>query len=111
MTARVYVDQRCDGFFVNGVDFPLDGVNVMLSFPNGATVTRQTRPFGLVSFAGFDASGGVTVSVELPESYKGYALDSCPGSPASVDLAPEDFQFGFKFVQFRARVLREEVSP
>ncbi|MFQ5340182.1 MAG: bifunctional metallophosphatase/5'-nucleotidase [Anaerolineae bacterium] len=111
LTARVYIDSRCDGFFQNGLDVPMSDVSVTLSFPDGSSVTRQTRPFGLVAFSGFDASGGVTVSAALPRGYGGYSLDSCPSSPATVDLAPGDFQFGYKFVQFSADVIGESAGP
>lgn len=111
LTVRAYIDYRCDGFFQHGLDVPLPDVPVTLNFPNGSSVTRQTRPFGLVNFSGFDASGGVTVSAALPRGYRGFSLDSCRNSPASIELDPADFQFRFKFVQFRAEVLGEEASP
>ncbi len=111
LTARVFIDQRCDSFFQAGVDVNLPDVLVTLTFPNGATMSRQTRPFGLVNFSGFDASGGVTVSAALPESYRGFALNTCPGSSASVDLQPGEFQFRYKFVQFRTQIVGEAVGP
>ncbi|RME46851.1 MAG: bifunctional metallophosphatase/5'-nucleotidase [Chloroflexi bacterium] len=111
LTARVYIDHRCDSFFQHGVDIPIGNVSVTLTFPNGATITRQTRPFGLVNFSGFDPSGGVTVSAELPRGYKGISLDSCPGSSASIDVSPGEFQFRYKFVQFRLMPLGEEAGP
>lgn len=76
-----------------------------------ASETRQTRPFGQVNFSGFDASNGLTVSVELPGDSRGYSLGSCPGSPTSAELGAEDFQFGFKFVQFGAEVLGQQTGP
>ncbi|MFQ5855765.1 MAG: bifunctional metallophosphatase/5'-nucleotidase [Anaerolineae bacterium] len=111
LSVRVYIDYRCDVFFQNGLDVPIGDVSVTLSFPDGSSETRQTRSFGLVNFPGFDASGGVTVSAALPRGYKGYSLDSCPSSPASIDLAPGDFRFRYKFVQFRARVIGEQAGP
>jgi hypothetical protein len=96
----VFIDPQCDGFFQQGVDIPVEEAAVTLSFPNGARTMRQTTSFGMVSFAGFDASGGVIVSLELPESYRGYALRSCFNSPASIELQPDDFQFGQATVQF-----------
>lgn len=111
LTARVFIDYRCDGFFKKGLDVSLPDVPVTLSFPNGSSVTRQTRPFGMVSFTGFDASGGVTVSVSLPRGFAGYSLESCPNSPAVIELQPDDFQFRYKFVQFRARVMGEAAGP
>jgi sugar lactone lactonase YvrE len=111
LTARVSIDYRCDGFFQKGLDVPLPDVPVTLDFPDGSSVTHQTRPFGLVNFSGFDASGGVTVGVTLPGGYRGYSLDSCPASPGTVSLQPDDFHFGYAFVQFGAEVLGEEAGP
>lgn len=98
----MFIDYRCDDFFQNDLDIPLGNVSVTLSFPNGSRVTRQTRSFGLVNFSGFDASRGVTVSVALAGGYKGHSLNSCPDSSTSILLQPGDFQFRYKFVQFRA---------
>lgn len=111
LTARVFIDDRCDRFFQSGLDVPLAGVPVTLSFPDGTSETRQTTSFGLVYFSGFDGSDGVTVSVELPETYRGYVLDRCANNPASIELAGDDFQFGFKFVQFGARAAGESAGP
>lgn len=110
LTARVYLDYRCDRFFQTGVDIPLKGASVTLTVNSGQRVA-QAGPFGLVYFSGFDASGGVNVSVTLPASYMGYALTNCPGSSVSIDLDPEDFQFRYKFVQFRADVAGETAGP
>ena len=89
----------------------MGGVAVTLSFPNGASITRETRPFGLVNFSGFDTSGGVTVSVDLPSSFRGRSIASCPTSNMTVQVEADDFQFGFKFLQFGADVLGELASP
>lgn len=111
LTTRVYLDIRCDGFFKNGLDVPLSDVPVTLTFANGSSVTRQTRPFGIVSFGGFDASDGVTVSVDLSDDYQGYLLESCPGSASAISLTAGDFPFGYKFVQFRAQATGESAGP
>lgn len=111
LTARVFIDYRCNRFFQTGLDVPLGDVSVTLSFPNGTRRTLKTRPFGLVYFAGFSASNGVTVSVSLPADHKGLKLASCFNSPTSVQLEPTDFQFGFKFVQFGADVVGEVAGP
>ncbi|MBS1251968.1 MAG: Trifunctional nucleotide phosphoesterase protein YfkN [Anaerolineales bacterium] len=111
LTARVYIDYRCDGFFQSGLDIALPDVPVTLAFPSGATLTQQTKPLGLVNFSGFDASEGVSVSATLPRGYAGFSLESCLSSPASIELAPEDFNFRYEFVQFQAKVLGEEAAP
>jgi hypothetical protein len=107
----MFVDFRCDGFFQDGLDAPLRDASVRLSFPNGAWITRQVRPFGLVNFSGFDATDGVAVTVNLPEGYQGYALGHCPNSPGNVRLQSDDFQFGYKLVQFGAGVVGEAAGP
>lgn len=111
LTGRVFVDYRCDRFFQGGVDIPLGDVSVTISFPDGSSETRQTKPPGLVYFTGFDASDGVTVSVELPESYKGRGVEGCFNSPGSIDLLPGDFRFRHKFVQFGAEISGELAGP
>jgi 2',3'-cyclic-nucleotide 2'-phosphodiesterase (5'-nucleotidase family) len=111
LTARVYVDARCDGFFKPGLDVPIGDAAVTLTFANGATMTRSTRPFGIVSFYGFDPSDGVTVSVDLPDAFQGYLLESCPSSPGTVTLSGTDFAFGYKFVRFGAAAVGEVTGP
>ncbi|MFQ5859796.1 MAG: serine hydrolase domain-containing protein, partial [Anaerolineae bacterium] len=111
LTVRAFVDYRCDGFFQDGLDAPLREASVRLSFPNGAWITRQVRPFGLVNFSGFDAADGVAVTVDLPEGYQGYALGHCPNSPGNIRLQSDDFQFGYKLVQFGAGVAGEAAGP
>ncbi|RME45790.1 MAG: hypothetical protein D6791_09880, partial [Chloroflexi bacterium] len=111
LTARVFIDYRCDSFFQAGVDIPLGDVPVTVSFPNGARTTLQTRQFGMAYLAGFDASDGLTVSVKLPDSYRGFELSTCPASSTSVDLTAGDFQFGYKGVLFRAMPTGETASP
>jgi hypothetical protein len=102
LSARVFIDYRCDQFFQYGLDIPLPSVPVTLSFPDGSSVTHETYLDGLVLFNGFDASEGVIASVELPESYRGHPLRSCFNSPASVEVQPGDFQFKHKHLQFGA---------
>jgi 5'-nucleotidase/UDP-sugar diphosphatase len=111
LTVRVFIDYMCDGFFQPGLDVPLPDVPVKLSFPDGSSSTQQTLPFGLVSFSGFDGSGGVTVSAELPSVYKGYQLGSCKGRAMSTDLSMGEFRFGYKFVQFGADVVGAAAGP
>lgn len=111
LTARAFIDYRCDRFFQNGLDVALSGVPVTISFPDGSSATAQTTPFGMVYFAGFDASGGLTVSVELPATYGGYELENCPADSTSIDLSPSDFQFGFTSAVFGANVKGETAGP
>ncbi|MFQ5858333.1 MAG: hypothetical protein ACE5LU_22250, partial [Anaerolineae bacterium] len=111
LTARVFVDYRCDGFFQDGLDIPLRDASVTLHFSNGARDTRQVRPFGLVNFSGFNSLDGVTVSAKLPESYKGYRLGRCPNSPGNIRLQPDDFPFGYNSVQFGVEVAGEMAGP
>ncbi|MFQ5596278.1 MAG: hypothetical protein ACE5HA_19215, partial [Anaerolineae bacterium] len=63
---------------------------------------------GMVYFAGIDVSGGVEVSVSLPASYQGFALESCYNSPATIQLSAGDFAGSIirhKHVVFRATVV------
>ncbi len=111
LIARVFLDYRCDGFFKNGVDVPLESVPVTISFPNGSREIRQTTSFGLVYFSGFDSSGGLTVSVDLSMGYQGRLLTNCLSSPRTIELTPRDFQSGTKTVQFGTKVLGEGAAP
>lgn len=111
LTARAFIDYRCDGFFQSGLDIPLRDAIVTLSFPNGARITRQVRSLGLVNFSGFDALDGVAVSIDLPESYKGYGVDRCPNSSTNVRLQSNDFRLRHAFVEFRAEISGEVAGP
>lgn len=111
LATRVFLDFRCDQFFKTGLDIPLEDVPVTISFPDGSSALRETNRLGIVYFSGFDASGGLTVSVELPESHGGYLLSNCPTSPVSVELEPEDFLFRYKFVSFGATAVGEAAGP
>jgi len=107
LSARVFVDARCDTYFAAGRDRPLSGVPVALSFPNRALVTGATSRTGLVRFSGFDVTGPLTLTVELPGQYRGLTLDTCPYSATTVTLSPDDFgAFGSKFVLVGATVSR-----
>jgi hypothetical protein len=46
---------------------------------------------GLAYFAGIDASGGITVKVNLPSHYRGYRLRSCPYSDTEIHLPASEF--------------------
>jgi len=111
LTARVFIDYRCDRFFQDGLDISLSDVPVTISFPDGSSATAQTTSFGMVYFAGFDAAGGLTVSVDLPDTYRGYDLENCPADSTSIDLSPSDFHFGFTSVLFGAKAKGEATGP
>lgn len=111
LTVRVFMDYKCDRFFADGIDVPLAGVPVTLSFPGDSSIEHQTGASGLAYFSGFSASDGVSVSVEMPESHKGYGLGHCAYSQPPIELDAEDFPFGFRFVQFGAQVQSEIAGP
>lgn len=112
LTARSYVDYRCDGFFQEGLDLPVRNTAVTLSFTNGARVTVPSRSLGLTNIAGFDTSGGVALSLQRPTEYQGYQLEPCPGDRARHSrLTPADFRSGYRFLQFRANVAGEAAGP
>jgi len=104
--AKVFLDVGCDRFFRNGMDRPLEGAQVMLHFANGAELTGTTASSGLAYLSGFDASAGVVARVSFPPSYRGYRLEACPNSPATIALTGRDFSSGSKLIQFRARAVR-----
>ena len=98
--------------FQEGPDEPLAYVPVRLTFADGSSLVKQTRKFGLVNFAGFDGSEGVTVTADLPHSYSGYALDLCITSRPNINLDGSVFdRFGFKFVHFGAEIGGEMAGP
>ncbi len=111
LTVRVFLDYRCDQFFQTNVDVPIPGAQVTISFPDGSSTALATTSFGMVYFSGFDAQGGLTASVALPTNFRGYKIQSCPGSPPSIDLQPSDFHFGYKFISFGALVRGELAGP
>jgi sugar lactone lactonase YvrE len=111
LTARVFLDYRCDGYFRSGIDLPLAQVPVTLGFANGATETHLTSAHGMLNVSGFDASEGVTVSADLPASYRGYALRRCFGGPTTIDVPAGGFPFGHTFVQFGAEAMGEVAGP
>lgn len=114
LMAQVYIDFGCDGSFQNGVDIPLSNIPVTLCFPDGSGRTLETASRGVVTFAGFDASGGVTVSVDLPAEYRSYAVRRCFNSPTEIRLSSDDFQAGVirhARVQFRTELLSETTHP
>ncbi len=111
LSVRVFLDYRCDQYFQTNVDLPIPNADVTISFPDGSMATRQTTLFGMAYFAGFDASGGLTVSVDMPRDFRGYRIASCPTSPSSIALQPTDFHFGYKFVSFGALVRGELAGP
>jgi hypothetical protein len=111
LSARAFIDFRQDGVFQAGVDIPLENVPVTVSLPDGTSAVLETTSFGMVYFPGFDAAGGVSPSVELPQTYRSYTLSSSPGSPTTIQLQPDNFHFDHAFVQFGAQVVGEAAGP
>jgi hypothetical protein len=112
LTAAVFLDYRCDGVFQDGPDIPLAGVPVTLTFPDGSSIVHRTTRWGVVNFAGFDASAGLIISVDLPMSYRGYGLGNCANSPTSINLVRADFNaFRYHSVPFGVAVTRELAGP
>lgn len=103
LSVRVFVDFRCDRFFVGGRDRALANVPVTLTFASGATIEKNTSADGFAFFSGFGVPDWVTVSVELPSDYYGRGLGPCDNSPTSITLTAADFGvFSYKFLDFRA---------
>ncbi|MFQ5342821.1 MAG: hypothetical protein ACE5F6_14875 [Anaerolineae bacterium] len=82
-----------------------------MSLGDGTSAVLETTSFGMVYFPGFDAAGGVSARVALPQTYRGYTLSSSPGSQTTIQLQPNDFHFDHAFVQFGAQVVGEAVGP
>lgn len=61
-----------------------------------------TERQGFVYFSGFDPTGGVTVSVNLPETYRGIPLQMWVNSRSTIYLEPRRFSMYHKSVTFRA---------
>lgn len=110
LTAHVFIDYRCDRIF-GSVDTPLGGIPVTISFPGGSSETRLTTSLGWVYFSSFDASGGLTASVDLSVGHRGRLLRNCFNSPSTIELDSGDFQSGAKTVQFGAEVVGEGAGP
>lgn len=111
MLARAFIDYRCDHFFQELVDAPIEGASVSLHFANGARATLQTTRDGFAYFSGFDAADGITVSVDIPERVRQQSVRYCSGSPPQVRLGPDDFPFGQKSLLFGAKALGQNPGP
>lgn len=95
-------DNICDGVFINGLDRPLSDVTVAMNFSNGAAITRETLTNGIAFFYGFDVPDEITLTAEMPNEYRGLALEMCPYSSISKTLTAEDFStLGYTFRDFR----------
>jgi hypothetical protein len=104
MSARVYVDYRCDGFFQRAIDKPLDDIPVSIGFPDDTYDIKSTGKQGFSYFHGFDVPAqGMMVRVHLPDQYRGNRLELCPNSRDVVQVDPDDFSLHFRRVEFRAR--------
>lgn len=112
LSVRVFVDFRCDTYFIGGRDRAVADVPVTLTFANGATVTKTTSANGFVFFSGFDVPEWVVVHVELPRDYFGRGLGPCPNSFTNKRLTAADFGvFKYKFIAFRAIPQFEIAAP
>ncbi|MFQ5856454.1 MAG: DNRLRE domain-containing protein [Anaerolineae bacterium] len=107
LTIQAYVDHRCDKAFILGVDRPISGATVVVTFPDGKRRTATTNTRGFATFVQLAVPAGslLNLSIEYPLQGPGnIAVVSCPGSPETVTLTAADFGFGqFKFVSFRAQ--------
>lgn len=112
LAARVFVDFRCDTYFISGMDRALSDVPVTLSFSNRARITGTTSRTGLVLFSSFDVTDPVTLTVDLPDQYRGRALGTCSYSDTVVTLSAGDFSsFGTRFVTIGTDVTGEDAAP
>lgn len=112
LTARVFIDYRCNRFFQSGVDTALRDVPVTISFPDGSSVTHLTRSNGYAFFSGFDVTDdGLTVSVDLSGGYRRRLLGNCFNSPGRLELDLGDFRHGTANVQLGAEILGEGAAP
>ena len=100
IVVQAFSDFLCDGRFRAGLDRPLGGSRVTLTNAEGG---RETQVLGysgqsffrdVILFPGESA----TVEVTFPDGFQ-----TCPGSPTSVTLTPDDFDAnGIARVVFRA---------
>jgi M6 family metalloprotease-like protein len=102
LSTWVYIDYRCDGTYKAGIDVRLGGVPVTLSFANGAVLENTTSSNGAVFFYGFDPSGGVTLTAELPADHRGNPIDFCANSYSRYELDEDDFRWERRNIEFRA---------
>lgn len=103
LTASVFLDHRCDGYFKAGIDSYLADVPVVLAFANGASWEERSSEHGMTFFYGFDGTQALSVSVELPDTYRGEPIEACENSPTLRPLSEGDFRFRREYVAFRAQ--------
>lgn len=105
LSARVFLDLRCDRFFNPGVDFPLANARVTAHLPGGARRTATTNRFGDLILTGIQLPPGGTVRLvsDRPPGpwWVTTPLAACPGG-AELRLTAEDFgSLGIATVDFR----------
>jgi hypothetical protein len=107
ITVRAFVDHRCDGAFIRGVDRPIVGAAITVTLPDGTEQTASTNTDGFATFVGLamPAGASVTVSATYPaEGPGGLPVVACAGSRQTVTFTAADFKFNqFKYVEFRAQ--------
>jgi hypothetical protein len=103
LTASVFLDYGCDGYFKSGIDSYLPDMPVRLAFTNGATWEERSSGNGMAFFYGFDGAQVSNISIELPEVYRGEPIQACGNSPLIRLLGEDDFRFNREYVEFRAR--------
>ncbi|RME48040.1 MAG: DNRLRE domain-containing protein [Chloroflexi bacterium] len=107
LTVHAYVDHRCDGYFVSGLDWPIAGARVNVTLADGTQRSATTNAFGFATFVQVPVPAGysVTVSIRYPqEGPGGTPVVPCSGSPETVTLTAGDLAFGqFRYVPFRAQ--------
>lgn len=113
ITVRAFVDHRCDGAYIGGVDQPIAGAAATVTLPDGTEQTTSTNADGFATFVRLSVPAGtrVTVSLGYPlEGLDGSEIVACARSPETVTIEAADFRFGqFKYVEFRGQVATSSI--
>ena len=107
LSALVFVDRNGDGIYQAGYDYAVPGAAVTATYADGTIVTRETASLGWVYFLGNNVVNGVTLSVNVPETFRGYTLIG----PGSVHLTPDDFNMNHAHTVFEARITATITGP
>lgn len=108
VSARVFLDLRCDRFFNPGVDVLLANARITAHLPDGARRTVTANRFGDVLLTGVQLPPGETVRLvsSRPQGpwWATAPLLACPGG-AELRLTANDFgPFGIATLDFRWRL-------
>lgn len=108
ISARVYLDLRCDRFFNPGVDVLLANARVTAHLPDGTRRTATTNRFGDVLLTGVQLPPGDTIRLvsSRPQGpwWATAPLAACPGG-AELRLTAANFgPFGIATIDFRWRL-------